>query len=46
MNSLLSSRALTDGRHFAGAGDLYAMLTVGPDQLAHTFVAHLSRYAT
>ncbi len=41
-----ASGELTDGRRFAGAGDLNALLTTDPDKLARAFVAHLSRYAT
>ncbi len=41
-----ASGELTDGRTFAGAGDLNALLTTDPDKLARAFVAHLSRYAT
>jgi hypothetical protein len=40
------SGELTDGRKFAGAGDLNALLIAHPAKLAEAFVSHLSRYAT
>lgn len=41
-----ASGALPDGRGFAGFAELNELLAGDPDQLAHAFVAHLSRYAT
>jgi hypothetical protein len=40
------SSELPDGRKFAGAGDLTALLNAQPTKLAEAFVSHLSRYAT
>jgi len=40
------SGELTDGRKFAGAGDLNTLLNAHPTKLAEAFVSHLSRYAT
>ncbi len=41
-----ASGRLSDGRPFAGARDLQALLAADPERLAVAFLAHLSRYAT